>query len=212
MPLALGVSVALHAVILYFAPGFVQERTDSMRPAALRVEITSTPEAVAAAPPETASLPDELPALAENPFAAASVAASAPEPAGSAEDGRPHGAKHDAELPAPPAVAPRYYGSREIDVFPEPVVPLRVPRPNARAGVVAAQSVRMEVFIDAQGVVTDVAVRESGDSSGTLAAARKLIFAARFHPARRSGNAVASRIEIELHEDGDPPPPAAESR
>jgi hypothetical protein len=54
------------------------------------------------------------------------------------------------------------------------------------------------VFIDERGVVTDVQLRETQVSARLRRVTTDMFFATRFKPARKSGHAVASRIEIEL--------------
>jgi len=85
----------------------------------------------------------------------------------------------------PAAVDPNYYDARDLDVYPRPVTPLDLPR-------LADGHYRFRLLIDQAGRVTSV---EGEHAQQALQAA---LAATRFHPARRDGRAVRSRIELEI--------------
>lgn len=99
--------------------------------------------------------------------------------------------------PAPAQAEPRYYAAHELDVFPR-LAQARALDLQAASGHAVAQRLRLELLIDAAGRVRRISVLDAGQPESAVAAARAQWKDARFDPARRSGRAVASRIEIEI--------------
>lgn len=85
----------------------------------------------------------------------------------------------------PAAVDPNYYDARDLDVYPRPVVAFDLHR-------LASGRYRFRLLIDEAGRVTAV------EGEGAQQALRAALAATRFHPARRGGRAVRSRIELEI--------------
>ncbi len=89
--------------------------------------------------------------------------------------------------------APAYYAAHELDVLPRLSEPLG-PAPDGVPG----HRMRLELLIDADGMVRKVSMLDADPSVAPAAAARSLWMAARFDPGRKAGRAVASRIQLEV--------------
>jgi protein TonB len=95
--------------------------------------------------------------------------------------------------PIPAPVDPVYYAARELDVYPVPIEPLRVPVDSPARGWV-----RVLAMVDETGAVTRSEIFDSDPPAILDETALAVIRGARFSPARREGRAVRSRILIEL--------------
>jgi hypothetical protein len=198
MRLALALSLALHAVVLQQIP-YSSAMTRHDAPG---VVLTVQLPPAAATPAAASSDPAHLPAADALPLEVQETGALRREHGlenreGSA-DVMPSRPASRGQSPAPLIVAPTYYGLRDVDVFPRPIDPLPMPRAESADGAAGRRMLRVEVFIDERGVVTDVQLRETRVSARLRRVTTEMFFATRFQPARKSGHAVASRIEIEL--------------
>ena len=198
MWLALALSLALHAVVLRHAPYASVPTWRDASDVMLTVQLLPA----AATPAAVSSDRTYLPAAALLPVDEQETGAPHREYAvetreGSA-DAMPTRPASREQSSSPLIVAPTYYGLRDVDVLPRPIAPLPL-LPSEPGDTAAGDTVfRVEVFIDERGVVTDVQLRETGVSPLLRRVTTELFFATRFQPARKSGHAVASRIEIEL--------------
>jgi protein TonB len=111
------------------------------------------------------------------------------------------GMERSAALPSalPQVPDPTVYTARDLDSYPRPVVPLEFDRFAARAMGLPPAEVRLELLIDEQGIVDNVAFAEPGLSSQMEMQMRAAVTATRFVPARRNGRAVRSRVLLSVN-------------
>ena len=95
-----------------------------------------------------------------------------------------------------------YYGTRQLDVYPELSSGLNLP--PARQASAAARALLL-VRINAAGAVDDVSVVET-DVPDDVDDTRRALLSARFTPAYRNGKAVRSRLLIEINFGSGAPP------
>jgi protein TonB len=99
-------------------------------------------------------------------------------------------------VPLPQVPDPAYYTARDLDVYPLPVAPL--PLDRIAEGIAAPGRVKAALRIDEQGVVNDVDLPEPAVSDELKERLRTVLAATRFHPARRDGRAVKSRVTLSV--------------
>lgn len=203
--LALAVSAVLH---VWFGTGIALEApgrwpqpaapalTAQLQPFAGQGELTAPPaeNTVVADPVQ----PPPLRARARPPANRGSASEEQAErdvPLASATTGQAPG------LPLP-QTAGDYYAARDLDVYPALRTPLRFGYPERAARTQISGRVLAMLSIDAAGAVEDVAVVASEPQGYFDDAARAILGAARFFPARKNGSEVRSRILISL--DFDP--------
>jgi TonB family protein len=92
----------------------------------------------------------------------------------------------------------KYYGARQLDVYPALVSVLDLPHAARRNADGAEGYVLLLVMIDATGTVDDVSIVEAQASDITNERAVAAVRAARFSPAVRSGRPVKSRLFIRI--------------
>jgi hypothetical protein len=93
---------------------------------------------------------------------------------------------------------PAYYPASDLDVYPRPVAPLEIGR---LAGALSGSStgrIRLVLLIDEYGVVNKVAVVDPGQSGHPENELRAAFVATRFHPARKDGRDVRSRLVLSV--------------
>ena len=197
IPVALAISLVLHAAILWRIPGFRGVSGVDLPHPGLIVRLASETETLAAALP--VSPIQSAPALPmaeeskEEPAAPSTGRRSRTTDTGQLLQVTPR------EVLVPPLAAPTtYYDSREIDVFPQPVVPLRMLQMTADGRSGLTGTLQLEVRIDDQGAVTDVISHDPRVPPRLLGAARRMFFTTQFRPAGKSGRPVPSRIEVEV--------------
>lgn len=124
------------------------------------------------------------------------------------ENGEPHeppaapslSAPHIAAF-APPVADPTYYPARELDVYPALRMPLRFENPERAGRDRIGGKVLVALLLDETGAVDDVSVVTAEPPGYFEDAARAVLAAARFSPARKDGRAVKSRVLISVEYD-----------
>jgi protein TonB len=91
------------------------------------------------------------------------------------------------------------YTARDLDSYPRPVFPLDIEGIAERAAGFPPAGVRLELLIDEQGIVNDVALAGPETAGQRGAELRAALAATRFIPARRDGRAVRSRVLLNIN-------------
>lgn len=186
LALAIAASAVLHAWLAgALAPGFPRPgaRPAASSPLEARLQHLAAAVPEPAAAPVTAAVP--LPRI-DGPRVQSRQLRSAP---------RGHSlppASSGHALPAAPDLT--YYAASDLDAYPQPVAPLDF-------GRLAVGRFRFTLLIDEAGRVSAV----QGETSQP--ALRAVLAATRFHPARRDGRAVRSRVQLELDLEREPRAP-----
>lgn len=191
---ALGVSALLHAWLMQAAPGVHVLRMPVER--AHMSVVLSTPVDWLAAENDEQPLVNAHAAPMLNRLSAAEVKpATAIEPANAAA------VTEQRSLPQPSD--PTYYAATSLDVYPTAQVALDLSTrlPGARQG-----EVRATVLIDETGVVNEVRdLRGIEPHAEAENAARDVLFATRFTPARKDGRIVKAQVVVSLKYGGAAP-------
>jgi protein TonB len=106
--------------------------------------------------------------------------------------------KTDAQPSLPQVPDPVVYPARELDRYPTPAAPFELDALASRLGGVAAVTLRLELLIDEQGRVGEAAILDPGPLEWVALEARAIVAATRFHPARKDGRAVKSRVTLSV--------------
>ena len=205
--LALAVSAFLHA---WLAAGIAVEAPERSLPSTARTLIAQLEPIAAPAAIETQ--PQRAPAFADRaePRALQPRGHPLPEHVSPATKRRerdaPSGANVTGAAPAsalalPPAADLIYYPARELDVYPVPLAPLRFDYPERAAREWVGGSVRLMLLLDEAGAVDSVSVVAAEPPGYFEDAARAVLAAARFFPARKDARAVKSRVLIGVNYD-----------
>lgn len=209
---ALAVSAFLHT---WLAAGIVVEAPERPLPSTART-LTAMLEPIAA-PAAIEMQPEGEPALPDRAKRRALQAGSHPLPehvlpaTKRSKPDAPPGAIVTGAAPAsawapPPAADPTYYSARELDVYPAPLAPLRFEYPERAVRERVGGSVQLMLLLDEAGAVDSVSVVAAEPRGYFEDAARAVLAAARFFPARKDARAVKSRVLIVVNYD----PAAAE--
>lgn len=100
-----------------------------------------------------------------------------------------------------PSADPTYYPARELDVYPVLRTPLRFENPERAVRDRTGGKVLVALLLDETGTVDDVSVVTAEPTGYFEDAARAMLAAARFSPARKDGRAVKSRVLINVEYD-----------
>jgi len=100
-------------------------------------------------------------------------------------------------LALPQVTDPTYYSAHDLDVYPQPVMPLDL---DHLAGGDAAGTgrFRLDLLIDESGVVDKIALIEADPPGPLQEALRAALMATRFEPGQRGGRAVKSRVVLRV--------------
>jgi TonB family protein len=101
--------------------------------------------------------------------------------------------------PAP--LDPVYYSARELDVYPTPLAPLRFEYPAHLAHAPIAGNVLVTVMVGESGAVDGVALVTAEPAGYFEEHTRAALTSARFHPGRKAGRVVRSRITVSVEYD-----------
>lgn len=93
---------------------------------------------------------------------------------------------------------PTYYTVKQLDVYPQPLAPIRLDYPDAAANARIDGRLTVLLLIDEFGVVNDVAVTDADPRGYFEDAAMATFRTARFAPAQKQGHAVKSRITLQV--------------
>jgi protein TonB len=165
-------------------------------PALITVRLRPLPAPV---PPEPVSPDPELhhapePAAAAPENAARLQSAQERGPAQSSASARQISSERIDPDPVLRAPDPNYYAARDLDSYPRPLAPLQLDvLREERTG-----EVRLEMLIDEAGVVQEVILMEPARAGPVEDELRAVLAATRFHPARKDGRAVRSRLVLSV--------------
>ncbi len=99
---------------------------------------------------------------------------------------------------AQPSADPTYYPARELDVYPASRTPLRFEYPERAVRERTGGKVLVALRLDETGAVDDVSIVRGEPPGYFEDAARAVLAAAQFSPARKDGRAVKSRVLINV--------------
>ena len=194
LTLALVVSAALHASLLFGVSVRRPDAIDLSEPILARIRAVPAATEHAPAPPaekraRTVVHPaTDGPAPSQPSVVAASPVTYVPQVAAEA-------------LPAvemPLLADPTWYPAAELDVFPVALAPVRPTYPQAAADAGLAGEVTLLLLIDDAGHVRDSAVLDAQPPNTFEEAALAALRAARFRPGQRDGREVRSRILVKV--------------
>jgi periplasmic protein TonB len=93
---------------------------------------------------------------------------------------------------------PTYYPAKQLDVYPEPLMPIRLQYPDSAVSAQVNGRLLLLILIDEFGVVTDVSAVEA-DPPGYFEDAAGAVFRdIRFKPAMKQGRAVKCRVLVQV--------------
>jgi periplasmic protein TonB len=107
-------------------------------------------------------------------------------------------------LALPQAPDSTYYATRDLDVYPRPVVPLDFDRLGPRFTASAAGRFRAVLLIDEGGTVNEIAAIETEPPGWQQQDLRAALAATRFFPGQKDGRAVKSRVLLSVSFDPAP--------
>lgn len=99
----------------------------------------------------------------------------------------------------PPASRdPTYYPAKQLDVYPQPLEPVKLNYPDGAAAQRLDGNLLLLLLIDEFGVVNDASVVEARPEGHFEEAALSVLRATRFSPAQKQGHPVKSRVLLQL--------------
>jgi protein TonB len=93
---------------------------------------------------------------------------------------------------------PTYYPAKQLDVYPQPLTPIRLNYPDAAAALRADGRVQVLLLIDEFGVVNEASVVEAQPAGYFEEATLAEFRATRFSPGKKQGHAVKSRVLLQV--------------
>jgi protein TonB len=199
--LALSLSTALHLSLIYgIAVGPSRPASPSMIVARLASQ-AATPSAETGAMAGTrrgasVAAPVFVPSNAEPAFGVVRDAQADPRPERVAVV---PARMDDSRLPSadvPLLVDPAWYEAKDLDLYPQPLAPVRPPHPASAADI--SGDVTLLLQIDEFGAVQQLSVLTAEPAGYFEEAALRAFEVVRFAPAQREGNPVRSRIVIKV--------------
>jgi periplasmic protein TonB len=140
-----------------------------------------------------------------DPAPAAAVAGSKPASASPTAESQPESQRAIEPISSPstgidvPLIRdPTYYPSKQLDVYPQPLTPIRLDYPDAAASARVDGRLTVLLLIDEFGVVNDVSVAEAKPEGYFEEATVAVFRAARFSPAQKQGHPVKSRVMLQV--------------
>ena len=94
---------------------------------------------------------------------------------------------------------PTYYPARQLDIYPQPLAPIRLTYPDGAAGERVGGRLVLWLMIDEFGAVDDATVVQAEPASLFEADALATLRAVRFAPAQKRGLPVKSRVLLEVN-------------
>lgn len=171
-------------------PGVVTTIYTRLEPSTLATAADSTASA-----PETRRVPADKTTLPVNGEAKPEVAEiqAGPKPA--------------TALPSAPGAGPElpllrdpdYYPARLLDVYPRPLMPIRLPYPETAASDRIDGRLRVLLLIGESGIVNEVSVVEAEPAGYFEEAVLSVFRSARFSPGMQQGRAVKSRVLLQVN-------------
>jgi protein TonB len=93
---------------------------------------------------------------------------------------------------------PTYYPTKQLDVFPQPLTPIRLDYPDSAANARVDGRLTILLLIDEFGIVNDVSVTDAKPEGYFEEATLAVFRAARFSPAQKQGHPVKSRVMLQV--------------
>jgi protein TonB len=93
---------------------------------------------------------------------------------------------------------PTYYPAKQLDVYPQPLAPIRLAYPDPAAKARVDGRLMVLLLIDEFGMVNDASVVEAQPEGYFEEAALAEFRSARFSPAQKQGHAVKSRVLLQV--------------
>ena len=93
---------------------------------------------------------------------------------------------------------PTYYPAKQLDVYPQPLTPIRLSYPESAANARVDGRLTVLLLIDEFGGVNDVSVVDAAPEGYFEEAAMAVFRAARFSPAQKQGHPVKSRVMLQV--------------
>jgi protein TonB len=93
---------------------------------------------------------------------------------------------------------PTYYSAKQLDVYPEPLAPIRLDYPESAANARIDGRLTVQLLIDEFGIVNDVSVVDAKPEGYFEEATLTVFRGARFSPAQRQGHPVKSRVVLQV--------------
>ncbi|MEK7231804.1 MAG: TonB family protein [Pseudomonadota bacterium] len=148
-------------------------------------EVTLTPAEKSGVPVRADARPEAAEAKAE-PKRASGPAPTEPAPA------------PIAGITLPSSRDPTYYPAKQLDVYPQPLEPVKLNYPDGAAAQRLDGNLLLLLLIDEFGVVNDASVVEARPEGYFEEAALSVFRALRFSPAQKQGHPVKSRVLLQL--------------
>ena len=157
-------------------------------PASIEGETAADRMALVPADPAAAAIAGSKPTSASPKAESQSESPRAIEPASSPSAG----------IEMPLIRDPTYYPVKQLDVYPQPLTPIRLDYPDTAASARVDGRLTILLLIDEFGVVNDVSVAEAKPEGYFEEAALAVFRAARFSPAQKQGYPVKSRVTLQV--------------
>ena len=93
---------------------------------------------------------------------------------------------------------PTYYPAQQLDVYPQPLTPIKLSYPDFAAAQRVDGQLLLRLLIDEFGVVDEASVVESRPEGYFEEGALTILRATRFSPARKQGQPVKSRVLLQV--------------
>ena len=93
---------------------------------------------------------------------------------------------------------PTYYPARQLDVYPQPLEPIKLSYPDRAAARRLDGNLLLLLLIDEFGIVNEVSVVEAQPEGYFEEAALSVFRATRFSPAQKQGHPVKSRVLLQV--------------
>lgn len=208
--MALGVSLAVHGVLLFVLKalpqaGLASERTEFIPARLMQVSLPGRPQPVAA-PPEPVPVEETPAEIQVKPQETPPVQKPEPvvsPPKTSAPPAPPQQEKTPATVSAPVTEDPTYYPARQVDVTPQSLVHIEPVYPDDAASRGIQGYVTLLLYVDESGMVRTAEVADANPEGVFDQSALDAFRNARFKPAIRNGVAVKSRVLIRVRYDLD---------
>lgn len=196
---ASGLSLLLHLALLLGVPvnptGGMPD-VASLINARLEPAADATPAAAALEPERPAGEASAVKAPGEDPLAEPEPRKPEVKPEPKPAAAPPPSPSTGIELPL--IRDPTYYPAKQLDVYPQPLAPIRLHYPESAVAERVNGRLLLLLLIDEYGVVNEASVVESEPPGYFEEAARSVFRAARFAPGMKDGRAVKSRVLVQV--------------
>ena len=198
--IACGLSLLLHTALLVGLPVNPTGGVPGV-PSTIQARLETTTEEATSEAPAPAPIPE--PSIEQTATPASEDPLKAPEPIKpqarpAIEPAPPTPSSPSAGIEVPLIRDPTYYTARELDVFPQPLMPVRLDYPERASSLRLDGHVRILLLIDEFGVVNEASVVEAAPPGYFEEAARTVFMATQFSPGMKQSRAVKSRVVVQV--------------